>query len=170
MNGNLNVGGLVIRGNLEWTSSTQASDHQFLCVGFVVVEQNGSIEMDLNESKNGWIYIKNNGAEHNQLQSRSFGTYKERASSDNPTMVISGRKDLKRTWSLLSEALYIGMERMRLLHDPREMGWRVGDRLGIAPTKHPCREMWATRYVAQWPWAIPFPHSLVDKVVYFNIY
>jgi hypothetical protein len=135
MNGNLNVGGLIIRGNLEWTSSSQASDHQFLCGGFVVVEQNGSFEMDLNESKNGWIYIKNNGAEHPQLQTRSFGTYKERASSDNPTMVISGRNNLKRTWSLLSEALDIGMERMKLLHDPQEMGWKVGDRLGIAPTE-----------------------------------
>jgi hypothetical protein len=134
MDGNLNVGALIVRGNLLWNSSTQASTNQFLCGGFIVVEENGSFDMDLNESKNSWIYIKNNGAEHPELQSRSFGTYKPRDSSDNPTMVISGRTDLKRTWSLLSEPLDSSAQRMVLLHDPRQMGWRVGDRLGIAPT------------------------------------
>ena len=135
MDGNLNVGGLIIRGMLSWTSSTQTLDDQFLCGGFVVVENNGSYEMALNASKNGWIYIKNNGAKHSELLSRSFGTFKVRSSSGNPTMEISGRNDLKRTWSLLSKALYPSSKTMKLLHDPREMGWKVGDRLGIAPTE-----------------------------------
>lgn len=135
MNGNLNVGGLIVRGNLEWTGSTQSSENQFLCGGFVVVEQNGSFDMRLSKSKNGWIYIKNNGAEHPQLQTRSFGTYKDQNTSDNPVMTIRGRRDLERTWSLLSEPLTPGSEKMKLLHDPIQMGWIVGDRLGIAPTE-----------------------------------
>ena len=135
MNGNLNVGALILRGNLEWTSSTQDLEDQFLCGGYIVVEQNGSFEMSLNDSKSGWVYIKNNGAEHPELQTRSFGTYKQRYSSDNPTMSISGRESLVRTWSLLSEALYPGARRVKLMHDPRDMGWRVGDRLAIAPTE-----------------------------------
>ena len=139
MDGNLNVGALIVRGVLEWTISTQSSSSdQFLCGGYVVVENNGFFEMDLNSNtsnKKGWIYIKNNGAVHPELRSRSFGTSKQRYSSvDNPTMEIRGR-DLSRTWSLLSEPLYPGMNTMKLLHDPAQMGWKVGDRLGISPTE-----------------------------------
>ena len=137
MDENLNVGALVVRGALQWTASTQqSSSDQFLCAGYVVIEGNGSFEMDMNrsdETRIGWIYIKNNGAVHPELRSRSFGTFKERYSSDNPTMIIRGRK-LTRTWSLLSEPLVPGVTSMRLVHDPILMGWKVGDRLGISPT------------------------------------
>ena len=141
IDGNLNVGALIVRGVLEWTISTQSSSDQFLCGGYVVVENSGSFEMDLNSStsnKKGWIYIKNNGAVHPELRSRSFGTSKQRYSSDNPTMEIRGR-ELSRTWSLLSEPLYPGMNTMKLLHDPAQMGWKVGDRLGISPTESTAR-------------------------------
>jgi len=135
MDGNMNVGGLIVRGKLTWTSSTQTVNDQFLCGGYVVVENNGSFEMTLNGNKNGWIYVKNNGASHPELLLRSFGTFKKRWSSDNPRMEISGRNDLKRTWSLLSEPLYPSSRTMKLLHNPAQMGWKVGDRLGIAPTE-----------------------------------
>ncbi len=138
MDGNLNVGALIIRGILEWTSATQQSESdQFLCAGYVVVEGIGSFDMDLNrkdETRTGWIYIKNNGAIHPELRSRSFGTFKERYSNDNPMMTIRGRK-LERTWSLLSDPLIPGATTIRLMHDPIHMGWRVGDRLGISPTE-----------------------------------
>jgi hypothetical protein len=138
MDGNLNVGALIVRGEFVWNNASQSSlSHQFLCGGYVVVEGNGSFEMDLNnsdETKTGWIYIKNNGAMHPELRSRSFGTSKERDSGDNPTMTIRG-KQLARTWSLLSEPLVPGATTMTLMHDPTQMGWKVGDRLGISPTE-----------------------------------
>lgn len=138
MDGNLNVGALIVRGILEWTSATQESSlNQFLCAGYIVVEGIGSFDMNLNrsdETRTGWIYIKNNGAVHPELRSRSFGTFKERYSSDNPTMTIRGRQ-LARTWSLLSEPLVPGATTMRLMHDPIMMGWKVGDRLAISPTE-----------------------------------
>jgi hypothetical protein len=139
MDGNLNVGALIVRGILEWTSSTQqSSSDQFLCAGYVVVEGSGAFEMDMNKSdekRTGWIYIKNNGALHPELSSRSFGSFKKRNSGDNPTMTIRGRK-LTRTWSVLSEPLVPGMTSMRLVHDPILMGWKIGDRLGISPTEN----------------------------------
>ena len=142
MDGNLNVGALIIRGGLDWNDNSQSSSSdQFLCGGYVVVENNGSFEMDLNNSANtktGWIYIKNNGAVHPGLRSRSFGTSKDRSSSDIPTMIIRGRK-LTRTWSLLSEPLVPGDTTMVLMHNPAGMGWRVGDRLGISPTEQAAR-------------------------------
>jgi len=139
MNGNLNVGALIVRGTLEWTPSTQSSEDQYLCGGYVVVENNGSFQMELNISnRQGWIYIKNNGAVHPKLRSRSFGTYKTRGSNENPTMDIKGR-ELIRTWSLLSNTLQQGSSTMKLLHNPTIMGWKIGDRLGIAPTESTAR-------------------------------
>lgn len=138
MDGNLNVGALIVRGKLEWTAATQSSLDQFLCGGYIVVEVNGSFQMHLNsndaDTKKAWIYIKNNGAVHPELRSRSFGTFKTKYSNDNPTMEIRGR-DLSRTWSLLSKPLYPGMNTMNLMHNPVLMGWKVGDRLGISPTE-----------------------------------
>mmetsp|Transcript_26399 Transcript_26399/g.72573 ORF Transcript_26399/g.72573 Transcript_26399/m.72573 type:complete len:380 (-) Transcript_26399:2530-3669(-) len=138
MDGNLNVGALIVRGVLEWTSTTQSVIDQYLCGGYVVVETNGSFRMDLNSNdantKNAWIYIKNNGAVHHKLRSRSFGSFKTRYSDENPSMEIRGR-ELSRTWSLLSKPLNPGTNVMKLMHDPVLMGWKVGDRLGISPTE-----------------------------------
>jgi hypothetical protein len=138
MDGNLNVDALIIRGNLEWNDASQSESDLFLCGGYVVVENNGSFEMVLSNSgsnKKGWIYIKNNGAVHPELRSRAFGTFKERYNQDqNPIMLVRGRQDLKRTWSLLSEPLYKDDTQIKLMHSPTEMGWNVGDRIGISPT------------------------------------
>jgi len=155
MDGNLNVGALIVRGVLKWTASTQSSSSsdQFLCGGYIVVEGNGSFDMDLNSSdetqqRTGWIYIKNNGAVHPELRSRSFGTSKERLSSDNPTMTIRGRT-LGRTWSLLSEPLVPGATTMTLMHDPTRIGWKVGDRLGISPTESQARGWGQDVFIAE---------------------
>jgi len=152
MDGNLNVGALIVRGILEWTSVIQQSQSdQFLCAGYIVVEGIGSFDMDLNrndETRTGWIYIKNNGAVHPELRSRSFGTFKERYSSDIPTMTIRGRK-LERTWSLLSNQLVPGATTMRVMHDPFQMGWRVGDRLGISPTEDSAKGWGQDVYISE---------------------
>jgi hypothetical protein len=79
------------------------------------------------ESKRGFIYIKNNGAKHPTIYTRAFGSY------NSGKINILGRK-LTRTWSLLAEKAYFGMNTITLSHDPQKMGWRVGDRIVVAPT------------------------------------
>lgn len=133
MNDNINLGALIVRGNVEWNDTTQKAPSAFLCAGYVAVESQGSWNMNL-QDKNGWIYIKENGAIHTNLRERAFGGSAGINTTDNPIINIRGR-ELTRTWSLLSEPLNVGDDRMKLLHNPSLMGWRVGDRIGIAPTQ-----------------------------------
>ena len=44
---------------------------------------------------------------------------------------IHGRR-LQKTWTLLSSTAMPGETQLELKEDAREMGWRVGDRLGLA--------------------------------------
>lgn len=41
MNSNLNVAGLIIKGNLVWNDQTQTSDEQWICAGYIGVILNG---------------------------------------------------------------------------------------------------------------------------------
>ncbi|CAF1388780.1 unnamed protein product [Rotaria magnacalcarata] len=78
-------------------------------------------------SKKGYIYIKNNGLKHPTVYTRAFGAY------NTGKIRVSGRP-LARTWSLLADRATYGMSSISLLHKPEDMGWRVGDRIVIAPT------------------------------------
>eukprot|EP00559_Dactyliosolen_fragilissimus_P007575 CAMPEP_0184856030 /NCGR_PEP_ID=MMETSP0580-20130426/1187_1 /TAXON_ID=1118495 /ORGANISM="Dactyliosolen fragilissimus" /LENGTH=1243 /DNA_ID=CAMNT_0027350795 /DNA_START=75 /DNA_END=3803 /DNA_ORIENTATION=- len=146
MNTDVNIGALIVRGSLKWTDETQnhssssssSTSSQYLCAGYIVMEGSGSFEMNLQQGS-GWIYLKNNDAVHPVLRSRAFGAYGTvlnglNSNSSNPRVDISGR-DMVRTWSLLSDPLAVGDTTLSLLHNPHLMGWRVGDRVGIAPTK-----------------------------------
>eukprot|EP00957_Ditylum_brightwellii_P092452 7040309-Ditylum_brightwellii.AAC.1 len=133
MDDDLDVSALVVRGEVEWTDATQnGAPHRYLCAGYIAVEGHGSFYMNLQQDGMGWVYIKDNGAQHPMLRSRAFGTAGN--GSDNPTVEINGR-EMKRTWTLLDQPFNIGDTIMKLMHDPARMGWRVGDRIGIAPTK-----------------------------------
>ena len=127
---NLNVAALIVRGAVEWDDST-SPENTFVCAGYVAVEGNGLWNMNL-QSKSAWIYIKDNGAYHDMLRTRSFGGVA--TDEGSPEVNIEGRK-LERTWSLLAEPLSSGDTKMNLLHNPSLMGWSVGDRIGIAPTE-----------------------------------
>ena len=82
--------------------------------------------------KRAYIYIKDNGARHNVLGTRAFGSIG--SETVKPTIDIAGRP-LRRTWTLLSKSLQPWDQSMKVIHDPRMMGWRVGDRIQVAPTK-----------------------------------
>ena len=125
MDGSLNVGALRVLGALVWTDSTQAASDQWLCAGFVAVEANAAFNMTVH-SGNAWLYIKDNGASHANLGTRSFGGI-------SSEVRLAGRP-LLRTWSLLASAVVAGSSSISLLHEPQAMGWRVGDRLMLAPT------------------------------------
>ena len=77
--------------------------------------------------KNSWIYIKDNGAVHNQLRTRAFGAVAMNP-GDYPILDVQGR-ELTRTWSLLSSPMKNGDVTMKLLHKPDLMGWNVGDKI-----------------------------------------
>ena len=118
---NLNLGALLVRGGVEWTDSTQLDASAFICAGYVAVEGQGKWEMDL-QTKTAYIYLKDNGATHHTLRTRAFGGHAENFGEDNPTIDIKGR-EMKRTWSLLSQPLSQGDVEMRLMHDPNLMEW-----------------------------------------------
>lgn len=74
MDGNLNLFALTIRGTLTWTDSTQKNPLQWICAGYVVVENQGIVQMSIQSpSLQSIIYIKDNGAVHPILRSRVFG-------------------------------------------------------------------------------------------------
>lgn len=52
----------------------------------------------------------------------------------NTLMNVKGRS-LARTWSLLATDLDLDHTSIFLMHDPVLMGWRIGDRITVAPTK-----------------------------------
>jgi hypothetical protein len=116
----LNLGALVVRGNVEWNDTTQVDPSAFLCAGYVAVEGEGMWDMNL-QTKRAWIYVKDNGATHSHLRTRAFGTSAV-SEFDNPTIDIKGR-ELTRTWSLLSEPIAEGEWIMKLMHNPHFLGW-----------------------------------------------
>ena len=47
---------------------------QWLCAGYIVVEGNGRLKIDMNNAaKSAIVYIKNNGARHSYLGTRVLG-------------------------------------------------------------------------------------------------
>jgi len=128
----LNLGALVVRGHVEWTDESQRGPIAYICAGYIAVEGQGQWNMNV-QKKDVYLYIKNNGAVHEHLRTRAFGTFAATA-SDYPTIDIEGR-ELTRTWSLLASPFNQGANEIRLMHDAELMGWRVGDRVGIAPSE-----------------------------------
>lgn len=72
VDGSINLGALVVRGEVEWTDATQPSQDAYLCAGYVAVEGQGSWSMNL-QDKGAVVYIKDNGYAHGHLRSRAFG-------------------------------------------------------------------------------------------------
>ena len=116
----LSLAALIVKGVVEWTDDTQVNPSAFMCAGYIAVEGLGKWEMDL-QSKDSFVYIKDNGAVHPILRSRSFGSAAMNI-GDYPTIDISGR-ELARTWSLLSKPLHQGDGTIQLMHNPNFMGW-----------------------------------------------
>lgn len=116
----INIGALVVQGNVDWNDGTQVDSSAYLCAGYVAVEGHGRWEMDLQE-KEAFVYIKDNSATHGHLRTRAFGSY-AMSVSDYPVIDINGR-ELVRTWSLLAKPLRQGEDKMMLMHNPNLMGW-----------------------------------------------
>lgn len=65
-------------------------------------------------TKQGYIYLKNNGLKHAAVHSRGFGSY------NSGKIFVHGRT-LPRTWSLLAERAIYGMSSIKLSHKPEDM-------------------------------------------------
>jgi len=127
MDASLQVAALRILGSVTWTDTTQIDPNVFLCAGYIAIEGSDA-HWDMNlQNKLGWIYIMDNSMVHTSLRTRAFGAV-------SGFIDIQGRK-MERTWSLLSSPMMQGASTMELLHDPRLMGWNVGDRIAVAPTE-----------------------------------
>jgi len=149
MTSSLNLSALIVRGELYWRGADQAEMEQWIYAGYVAVEGEGKFIMNLSgdgsgggsggSGKNGWIYIKDNGAVHPVGRERFFGGAATHHAAygqgkPGPTVEITGR-ELTRTWSLLSKPLSAGETTLKLLYSPVRMGWKVGDRIGVSPTR-----------------------------------
>lgn len=71
---------------------------------------------------------------HTVLRTRAFGAAGGSANDQNTLLNVRGRP-LLRTWSLLASPVLPSDQSIFLMHDPVLMGWRVGDRITMAPTK-----------------------------------
>ena len=132
---NLNVAALRVEGSLLWTDDTQTNDEQWLCAGYATVEQGGTFVIEITSpNKRAWVYIKANGGVHPFLGERVFGGVGQGNTSPKTSLTIAGRP-LARTWSLLAEPGARGATTLKLMHSAESMGWRVGDRIIVAPTK-----------------------------------
>eukprot|EP00218_Dolichomastix_sp_CCMP3274_P010700 CAMPEP_0170150048 /NCGR_PEP_ID=MMETSP0033_2-20121228/45032_1 /TAXON_ID=195969 /ORGANISM="Dolichomastix tenuilepis, Strain CCMP3274" /LENGTH=66 /DNA_ID=CAMNT_0010387047 /DNA_START=49 /DNA_END=245 /DNA_ORIENTATION=- len=63
MDSNLNVGAMVIRGSVIWDDTTQRENAQWLCAGYIAVEEGGSFTLDVS-ARRAYIYLKANGLSH----------------------------------------------------------------------------------------------------------
>lgn len=148
LDGNMDVGSLTIRGTFTWDVTAINLE---LRAGFVVAEGPvAAFELGSPQSPmlhTATIYIKDNGMVNEHLGKRAFGCAFIWGTSNGPSCRIHGRP-LARTWSLLVEHAEAGSRRLRVEGDLTTAvaslagggGWRVGDRVGLAPTGYGQKE------------------------------
>jgi hypothetical protein len=128
MDSSVHVGALVVRGTWRWDDALQPGADQWLCAGYCAVEAGGLFNLTVHDAGHrAYVFITDNGASHSVLGPRGFGGV------GSANIEVSGRP-LTRSWSLLAESAAASASTLTLLHDPLEMGWRVGDRIMLAPT------------------------------------
>ena len=119
---------VVVKGRLIWPSSHPV----VLSAGFIAAERpSGYIEIGTAASPapdGSGVYIRNNGRSHHALGKRSFGSY-----GAGSNFHVHGRK-LSKTWMLLSRPANTNDRQLTLDDDAAAAGWRVGDRICLAPT------------------------------------
>eukprot|EP00440_Ansanella_granifera_P037063 gb/GFBE01040220.1/.p1 GENE.gb/GFBE01040220.1/~~gb/GFBE01040220.1/.p1 ORF type:complete len:1500 (+),score=225.46 gb/GFBE01040220.1/:1-4500(+) len=118
---------LTIRGTLEWDTG---KDNLELRAGHVLVETGGHLKIgmpDVPMERRATVYITKNSHQHDVLGKRFLGGV------GTGKVDIHGRK-LARTWTLLASNAFAGENQLQLKDDPSAMGWRMGDRIGVATT------------------------------------
>lgn len=132
LDADMSVRTLTVLGELSWDTRV---DGLTLRAGFVLVGGGGRLRIGSASAPmalRATVYIEANGATHHELGERFLGAHATEPGLV-PSLEIYGRP-LGRTWSLLAADVAPGESVLRLQHAPVEMGWRVGDRVGIAST------------------------------------
>eukprot|EP00854_Cymbomonas_tetramitiformis_P006830 gene6830-8160_t len=146
MDQSLDVVALVVKGKLLWDDVSQTAAEQWLCAAYVTVENNGTMRVD--ECTGVFAKACSHSSLWNMDVIKADGCLKMTFSQSGlcaaggmldgaeglPLLEIAGRT-LRRTWSLLAATVTSGVSSIRLMHDAADMGWRVGDRIAIAPTQ-----------------------------------
>jgi len=127
LNASMHVKTLTIEGTLQWDTSKDGLE---LRAGYVLVKSGGILEVGTKESpmiRTATIHITKSAHTHPEMGNRFLGGV------GNSIIRIHGRK-LERTWTLLSQTAPEGATKLYLKHDPVAMGWKAGDRIGLATT------------------------------------
>lgn len=118
---------LTIEGTLEWDIT---KDNLQLRAGYVLVASGGHLKIGTQDNpmeRRATVYITRNDHMHNVLGKRFLGGV------GSGVIDIHGRK-LERTWTLLTSTGFPQQSVLQLKDDPAAMGWRQGDRIGVATT------------------------------------
>ena len=138
LDGTLKVPALKVLGALLWEGGGVAAAPRWLCAGYVVGEDNGSVQIIADgpelERSAAVVYVMDNGAAHAVVGKRAFGAVHTAASEPGMPLIELVGRPLLRTWSLLASTVQSGARELSLMHDAEQMGWRAGDRLAVAPT------------------------------------
>ena len=128
--GDAEAASVTVEGRLVWGDTLPS----VLTAGYVVAQNGGSIEVgssDENPAPAGsGVYLKDNGREYPNflVEGRSFGSF-----GAGSSFRVHG-SPLGSTWLLLSESAGVGETTFSLEGNPLADGWKVGDRIAIAPT------------------------------------
>jgi len=125
MDESLEVETLTIYGTLRWD---QTKANLELRANYVLVEDGGHLVLGTVKSpmnRPATVYITDGPHSHPNLGRRFLGGMGR--------IEIHGRR-MGRTWTLLSQTALPDEKVLYLKHDPRDMGWQVGDRIGLATT------------------------------------
>jgi len=126
LDASMSVATLTIKGTLSWDVSKDGLE---LRAGHVLVD-GGHLQVgtrDLPMNRRATIYITKSSHSHWKFGQRFLGGI------GSGKIDIHGRR-LSKTWTLLSQTAGAGATVLRLKDDPATMGWRVGDRIGVATT------------------------------------
>jgi len=128
LSGDAEAASVTVRGGrLRWDPDVPG----VLRAGFVVAEEGGSVEMGSPSrpaAEGSRIHVVNNGRAHPVTGKRSVGSVGQGA-----RLWVFGRP-LARTWFLLARPAASGDRTLKLDGDAAAAGWRVGDRIAVAPT------------------------------------
>jgi hypothetical protein len=119
---------LTIKGTLTWDTTKKDLE---LRAGYVFVDDGGHLEVGTTKNPmelNATIYITKTNHSTPMHGTRFLGGH------GSAKVDIHGRK-LDKTWTVLSHTAYSGETKLHLKDDPVALGWRPGDRIGLATTQ-----------------------------------
>eukprot|EP00437_Effrenium_voratum_P009909 CAMPEP_0181428788 /NCGR_PEP_ID=MMETSP1110-20121109/16861_1 /TAXON_ID=174948 /ORGANISM="Symbiodinium sp., Strain CCMP421" /LENGTH=1773 /DNA_ID=CAMNT_0023552029 /DNA_START=37 /DNA_END=5358 /DNA_ORIENTATION=- len=146
----IDVKTLTIYGTVKWDTEKDGLE---LRTGHILVGAGGYFQIgsrSMPMEQRATIYIKKGLEQHMWFGDRFL------ASEGEAHVEIHGRR-LARTWTLLSRTAESGTRELFLKHDLVQMGWRIGDHIGVATTSRgvsPEHQILDIRPASEWRLAL----------------